>query len=147
MVDQPVLDEPPPDRLLAVGATNPDYRKAGVTRRDFVPALLSGVSFLAVAARPWRFLGHRRAWAPQPAFHALGTAYLERRGPTDLPKQFLEQVVSRSLRTGRHPGHLLAKERTADFVSGRTVILDGWIVAETEGLFCAGLSRSPVSTG
>jgi hypothetical protein len=108
---------------------------ASVTRRAFVLAFVAAL-FSRIAGRHWTTM----AEAGRAAFPALGARYLATEGAANRSRRFIDRLVDLSHRSDRTPGQLLAQRRAADFQSGNTVILDGWVVAESEALFCAGLT-------
>ncbi len=107
-------------------------------RRDFLVALLSiGLSRLAGRIE---IPVYGAAPDPHPfAFRTLGASYLATDGAATRSGEFMEGLLELSHRSRTAAGRILVERRTADFESGRTVILDGWVVAESEALFCAGL--------
>jgi hypothetical protein len=69
---------------------------------------------------------------------ALGLAWLARGGSRARALAFIDNLAAESAHTGRSPGRLLEQFRSADFSTGNTLVLDGWIVAEAEALLGAG---------
>jgi len=131
----PVLKFHDPTWILRRQSAHLD--QSTMTRRDFVLASLAAVSS--------RIVGHNwttthEAGAGLPAFRTLGAFYLATPGTATRARSFIELVVDLSLGSVRTPGQIIAERRAADFESGNTVILDGWVVAESEALFCAGLT-------
>jgi len=103
-----------------------------MTRREFVVAALA---LFAIRRRPGVLSSAARApRAPIGATRASPAA-LEGRA-----RQFMSGIVESSHQQGRPLGEVLAERRTTDFASGNTVIIDGWIVAESESLVCAALA-------
>lgn len=106
------------------------------TRRAFVLVLVGGALAALSRSAPRRFVPDADGGAD---FHALGRAYLSAGGSRSRAAAFLQQATSIARHTGRPIGEIVRKRRAADFQSGRTVLIDRWVVAESEALFCAGL--------
>lgn len=83
----------------------------------------------------------------KPDSHALGLAYLAAGGSRRSASGFLTEARGIARRSGYSVGAVVGRLRTADFLSGRTLLIDGWVVAESEALFCAGLVLSAADTG
>jgi len=66
-------------------------------------------------------------------------AYLSRGGSGRHAAAFLENARYRAARLGVPLTGTVAERRRADFQTGNTLLLDGWIVAESEVLFVTGL--------
>lgn len=109
------------------------------TRRAFVLVLLGGALTTLRRSVPRPFAWDAGGTAD---FNALGRAYLSAGGSRSRAAAFLVQTTSIARRSGRTLGDILQKRRAADFQSGSTVLLDRWVVAESEALFCAGLVLS-----
>lgn len=69
----------------------------------------------------------------------LVQAYLARGGSERRAAAFLASARRRSARLGVALTQEVAEHRRADFQTGNTLLLDGWIVAESEVLFVTGL--------
>lgn len=69
---------------------------------------------------------------------ALGEAYL-RRYPrrADSAEVMKDLLADHSPRDAAALGRLVAERRARDFREGRTVVLDGWILARSEAQLCA----------
>ncbi len=108
---------------------------------------------VSLAGAAWAALGglvrrpRRNANPHAGGYPALGRAYLTAGGAASRGSAFLEQVTLAARRAGRPVGEVVAVRRAADFRSGNTVMLDGWIVAESEALYCAGLTTREASAG
>jgi hypothetical protein len=128
----------PPAALMDLGEV------AFMTRRAFALAALTGL-FSRIVGRNWTTVSE--AGAGRPAFRTLGACYLATEGVATRSQRFVDRVVDLSRRSGTMPGQILAQRRAADFQSSNTVILDGWVVAESEALFCAGLTLRATTHG
>lgn len=106
------------------------------TRRAFVMVLVGGALASLCRSVPQRLVCGAGGIAD---FHALGRAYLSAGGSRSRAAKFLDQTASIALHSGRPIGEIVRQRQTSDFQSGRTVLLDRWVVAESEALFCAGL--------
>jgi len=105
-----------------------------VTRR----ALLAAISgLLAQAAGRWGQGALEVALLSAP-FGALGRAWLAGGGHPARALAFVNELTAKSAHAGRTHAGLLDEVRSADFRAGNTVVLDGWIIAESEALYGAG---------
>jgi hypothetical protein len=110
---------------------------ATLNRRSLVAALAGGLSAFAARFGVWSIgLNHPEVLP----FEALGRAYHALGGTQSRARAFLDHVLRRSMASGQAPGEVIAELRSADFAAGNTLVLDGWVVAEAEALWCAGLS-------
>ena len=114
------------------------------SRRAFVVSLAGGA--LAILGR---LVPRQRAYvaAAQADFHALGRAYFAAGGNRRRAAAFLRQTASTARRSGSSIGQVVRRRSTADFQLGNILLLDGWVVAESEALFCAGLAMSEALGG
>ena len=114
------------------------------SRRSFL-VTLAGAAWAALGGWAWR--------RPRGADHgplrypALGRAYLAVGGAASRGSTFLAHATLEARRARRPVGEIIAARRAADFRSGNTVLLDGWLVAESEALYCAGLTTREASAG
>lgn len=110
-----------------------------LSRRGFFAGTIGGAwtMLLSSAACAVDFV------APSGAeFHSLGLGYLAAGGRRTRAAALLRQLSRMERRSGRTIGRLMAERRTEDFRSGNTVLVDRWIVSESEALFCAVLVMS-----
>lgn len=81
---------------------------------------------------------------PTTRLRPLARAYLASGGSRTCAAAFLTHTSTQSRRLGRTVAQRIADRREADFRTGNTMILGGWIVAEAEVLFVTGLDIAQV---
>jgi len=124
----------------------------GFTRRKLlswgaVIALLPGAAGVAAGAmRDWApddLAAHmrdllREIFGDRAAAKALGEAYLRRYpippDPADVMRDLFEDHFPRDASA---LARLVSERRVRDFGEGRTIVLDGWILARSEAQLCA----------
>jgi len=108
-----------------------------VTRRECVFAVLA---FVFSRDRRTRVRPTSAGDVADRAFSTLAGFYLSTRDASARARQSVDLVADLAGRPDSMPGQMLAQRRHEDFRAGRVVILDGWIVAESEALLCTGLT-------
>lgn len=118
-------------------------------RRDFI--LLSGTGLAAMSAGLTGCEKNAQAEAalatplqlgstiPENALAEIGNAYLEM-FPDESSKDKLLQLLAEPLDEAAPPDSLRAsviRNITADFASGNTVVVKGWVISRTEARQCA----------
>lgn len=120
-------------------------RNGQLASRRFFLVTFAGAAWAAMGGLVRR--PHRNAIQEARGYPALGRAYLAAGGAASRGAAFVEQVTFAARRAGRPVREVVAVRRAADFRSGNTVMLDGWIVTESEALYCAGLTTWEASAG
>lgn len=124
----------------------------GLTRRRLLSwcaalALVPGAAGVAAGAMPEPapddLSSHMRdllgeIFGDRAAAQALGEAYL-RRYPTrpESAEVMKDLLADHSPRDAAALGRLVTERRVRDFREGRTVVLDGWVLARSEAQLCA----------
>ncbi len=121
--------------------------KVELQRRQFMSVLI-GLGAANLLAVPSRAVGAAPAPGPTAlqSVRRVGEAYLRLR-PVESERKRLIAALFRDLRktcnnvpAGDSASHLNSELRALvedDFASGRTVILDGWVLSESECRLCA----------
>ena len=82
---------------------------------------------LAVASAP------RARWL-------LGELHLATSGIERRARRFVAQLADRARSGDESPGALVVALRTHEFAAGRTVVVEGWVLSESEALVAAALA-------
>lgn len=109
----------------------------GHTRRDvFLFALAVITPFLSSRAR----LPRIGVGAAAGRFTALRSAYLQGGGCPSRAAACLAGIVEAGTHANAHSSAALHERRAIDFTSGRTLLVDGWILGESEALCAVALA-------
>ena len=108
-------------------------------------------TFVPIAALAWRWLGrldfadHSQRLANTELIQILGADRVQRLGalylrghPTENNAEYLALLIARA--TGRNEPDIRKAVDTvvrSDFATGRTVVVDGWVLSVTEARQCA----------
>ncbi len=128
--------------------TFPSCKPTKMKRRNFFLLSLAGLATIAVPSYLlWKNRDPKRNPLYEPkilhtilepaAIVEMGKIYCEKFQDTTLDEKLQDFLIDKEIGENSELENILEQEVKKDFETGNTVMLDGWILSETEALQCA----------